>query len=80
MTIQEIRRVHSAQPFEPFRVLVADGRSYPVRHPEFMAQSQNGRMIYITTSDGSMVSLDLLLVTGVKIGAKERNGHARKKG
>jgi len=78
MTIQEIRRVHSAQPFQPFRVLVADGRSYDVRHPEFMAQSQNGRMIYVSTPDGSMVSLDLLLVTGVKIHAKGQNGHARR--
>ena len=78
MTIQEIRRIHSAQPFEPFKVLVADGRTYMVRHPEFMAQSQNGRMIYITTANESLVALDLLLVTDVETGIKERNGHAKR--
>jgi len=77
MTIQEIKRVHQAQPFEPFRVHVADGRVFTVSHPEFMSQSQNGRMIYINTPDDSMVSLDLLLVTGLETGLKGRNGRSK---
>jgi hypothetical protein len=77
MTIQEIKRVHSAQPFDPFKVHVADGRVFTVSQSEFMAQSQNGRMIYIATARGSLVALDLQLVTGVETGIKHRNGRTK---
>jgi hypothetical protein len=80
MTIQEISRVHQARPFEPFRVHVADGRVFTVLHPEFMHQSPSGRMIYISTPDDSMVSLDLLLVTGLETGMKTRNGRPKNRG
>ena len=66
MTTQEIQRAMSTQPFEPFRVLVADGRSYDVRHPEHLAFSGKGRLIAIGMQDDSFVTLDLLLVTGLQ--------------
>jgi len=65
MTTQEIQRLLSARPFEPFRVLVADGNSYDVRHPENLAVGGKGRLIAIGLED-SFVTLDLLLVTGVQ--------------
>jgi hypothetical protein len=78
MTTQEIQRLRSAQPFEPFRVLVADGNHYDVRHPESLATVGNGRLIAIGMED-HFVTLDLLLVTGIqrpipgrKNGAKRR--------
>jgi len=77
MTIQEIKRVHSARSFDPFKVHVADGRAFKVSHPEFMAQSQNARMIFITTSSGSLVGLDLLLVTGLETGPRHTNGRSK---
>jgi len=78
MTNQEIQRLRALQPFQPFRVLVADGRYYDVRHPENLAIAGNGRLIAIGMPD-HFVTLDLLLVTGIErpISAK-RNG-ARKK-
>lgn len=66
MTIQEIQRLRSAAPFEPFSVLTADGREYPVAHPEHIAQNPSGRLISIGLDGGSFVTLDLLLVTGVR--------------
>jgi hypothetical protein len=51
MTTEEIQRLRSAQPFEPFRVLVADGRQYDVRHPENIASVGNGRLIAIGMED-----------------------------
>ena len=64
MTLQEIQRLRAIQPFEPFRILVADGRSYDVRHPENFAIAGNGRLIAIGMPD-HFVTLDLLLVTGI---------------
>ena len=65
MTTAEIRRLYSTQPFEPFRVLVADGRHFDVQHPESLAMVGNGRLISIGMAD-HFVTLDLLLVTGIE--------------
>jgi len=65
MTTQEIQRLLAVHPFEPLRVLVADGREYDVRHPENTAVAGNGRLIAIGMED-SFVTLDLLLVTGIQ--------------
>jgi hypothetical protein len=80
MTIQEIQRLRQERPFRPFRILTADGRSYEVLHPEFLAQSQSGRLISIGLPDDSFVMLDLLLVTGVQRNIKPgKNGAKRKR-
>jgi hypothetical protein len=65
MTIQELDTHHRQRPFEPFRILVADGRSYDVRHPERLASLRTGRMISVATDEGFVI-LDLLLVTGLE--------------
>jgi hypothetical protein len=65
MTTKEIQRLQSVQPFEPFRILVADGKHYDVRHPENLAIAGNGRLIAIGMPD-YFVTLDLLLVTGIE--------------
>jgi hypothetical protein len=72
MTMQEIQRLREAKPFEPSRVLVADGNQYEVWHPEHLSQNPSGRMIAIGLEDDSFVTLDLLLVTGVQRGIKEK--------
>jgi len=80
MTIQEIRRLREEKPFRPFRVLTADGRAYDVLHPEFLSQSPSGRLITIGLPDDSFVTLDLLLVAGVRKGIKPaKNGSKRKR-
>ena len=66
MTIQEVHRQMQKQPFEPFRVLTADGRHYDVLHPEHLAFSGKGRLIAIGMPDDSFVTLDLLLVTAIQ--------------
>ena len=65
MTKEEIQRLRATQPFEPFRVLVADGNQYDVRHPENFAIAGNGRLIAIGMPD-HFVTLDLFLVTGIQ--------------
>ena len=65
MTTRDLLRVLSAQPFEPFRILVADGNFYDVRHRENLALGGKGRLIAVGLED-SFVTLDLLLVTGIQ--------------
>ena len=77
MTTREIQRLLSTHPFEPFRVLVADGREYDVRHPENIAIAGNGRLVAIGMED-SFVTLDLLLVTGIQRPIPRRQGKQRR--
>ena len=61
----ELHFHHTQRPFEPFRLLVADGRSYDVKHPERLASLRSGRMISVATNEGFVI-LDLLLITGLE--------------
>ncbi len=36
MTAQEIRDALELQPFQPFKIRMADGRTFSIRHPEFI--------------------------------------------
>ena len=65
MTTEEVRRVHFTQPFVPYRVRVADGNHYDVRHPESLAMLGNGRLVSIGMQD-HFVALHRLLVTGIE--------------
>jgi len=78
MTTQELDLHHKQRPFEPFRLLVADGRAYDVRHPERLASLRTGRMISVATDEGFVI-LDLLLVTGLEKPIPKRKGGMRRK-
>ena len=66
MTIDQLRRMHQARPFSPFRVRMADGRHLDVSHPEFLAHTPKGRTIMIARPDESFEVIDLLLVTSLE--------------
>jgi hypothetical protein len=66
MTIEQLRHLHQAQPFQPFDIHLADGRSLPVEHSEFLAQSPTGRTIAVGHADGVLEIVDLLLVVSLK--------------
>ncbi|MGH7201943.1 MAG: hypothetical protein ACREJB_15155 [Planctomycetaceae bacterium] len=66
MTIEPLRRLHQQQPFQPFDIHLADGRSLPVGHPEVLAITPPGRTIGVGLEDGTIEIVDLLLVTSVK--------------
>jgi hypothetical protein len=66
MTIEQLRKLHQARPFEPFDLRLADGRSIPVNHPELLSFSTTGRTIALGVPDGTIEIVDLLLVTSLK--------------
>ena len=67
MTIEQLREMHLARPFQPFDIHLADGRTLTVDHPEFLSQSRTGRTIYVTSSDDRLEIVDLLLVVSLKL-------------
>ena len=66
MTVEQFRKFKKARPFEPFTIRTADGLVYDVSHPEVISSSPAGRTVIIMHADGSMVTIDLLLVTSIQ--------------
>ena len=68
MTAEELRTAREANPFCPFIIHLADGRSYPIPHRDFVSQSPvGGRTIIAYRADGSFSILDLFLVTELEV-------------
>lgn len=78
MTIDRIRELYEAKPFQPFTLRLADGREVPVHHPELMIVAPSGRTVVVVQPDDRLNIIDLLLVTDaeLKLG---RNGSRHKK-
>ena len=68
MTIEEMRELWKAEPFQRFIIHLADGRQIPVRHREFLAMSPSGRTAIVYQPDDSHNIIDLLLVTDLQVG------------
>jgi hypothetical protein len=80
MTIEKLHRMHQARPFQPFDIHLADGRTLPVHHPEFLAQSPAGRTIAVGHTDGTLEIVDLLLVVSLKPRPKSAARRGRQPG
>jgi hypothetical protein len=67
MTIEQLRATHRATPFQPFTIRMADGRQFPIPHPDFLSMSPTGRTAVIFQTDGSASIVDLLLMTELEL-------------
>lgn len=65
MYIGTIRHHRDKQPFEPFTIHMASGRSYPVGHPEAISISLTERTVGVMAPDEGIDTLDVLLITEV---------------
>ena len=75
MTTEQLRKVHTATPFRPFSLRLADGTNVNVPHPEFLWIHPGGRTVHVATSDDAAEIIDLLLVTAIEVG----NGTRRRR-
>jgi hypothetical protein len=75
MTIEQLRMLHQARPFQPFEVHMGDGRSVPVPHPEVLAIIPPGRTIVVGLADGTAEIIDMNLVTSLE---HQTNGEPRR--
>jgi hypothetical protein len=79
MTIEQLRNLYNAQPFQPFTMHLADGRAIPVMHREFMASAPSGRTVTVYQPDDTMNVIDLLLVTDVEVKPKSDGSSKRRR-
>ncbi len=68
MTIDEVRSLLHASPFQPFTIHLADGSIFDVPHSDFIALPTAGRRIVGYAPDArSHTVIDLLLVTKLDV-------------
>ena len=67
MTVEQLQAIQHAQPFRPYRIHMADGRSLDVHHPDFVARSPAGRTIVVFKLDDTSEIVDLLLVARLEV-------------
>ena len=77
MDLQGIREALRRQPFEPFSICLADGRSLPVRHPEMVAVGK--RRIIVVKPDDSWSVVEPLLIVSLDYNGKQRPRTNRRK-
>jgi hypothetical protein len=79
MMSKPLKQMHTARPFTPFRLNMADGRHLDVPHPEFLGVTPGGRTVFVAKADEDFEIVDLLLVTSIQpitAGSKKRrNGN-----
>lgn len=68
MTTEQFRAALHQQPFRPFTIRMADGRAFPVIHPNFIALSLTGRTVIVFHSGEDYSVLDRLLMSELQVG------------
>lgn len=79
MTIEQLRTIYTAQPFRPFTIHLADGRSIPVHHREFIMAVPSGRTLVVCQPDDTVNIIDLLLVTDLELTPTPNGSRKRRK-
>jgi hypothetical protein len=67
MTVDQLRNVCTAKPYQPFTIHLADGRDIYVRHPDFIITVPSGRTAIVYQPDDSFNIVDLRLVTALEV-------------
>lgn len=73
MDLHGIREALHKQPFEPFTIRLADGRSFFVPHPELVAVGK--RLVIVVEKNDSWSKIEPLLIVSLDF---KGNGHTSK--
>jgi hypothetical protein len=69
MNPDQLEKLRTAKPFEPFTIHVSDGSKYPVPSPEFVMRTKSGRSIAVLSQDGETFAIiDMIHVTKLTTG------------
>jgi hypothetical protein len=72
---QDIRDLYSAAPFQPFEIVLPNGSTVRVDHPEFMSFSPDYRTVHVYELNGSGKRIDVKMIVALnelKNGARPR--------
>jgi hypothetical protein len=76
VNVQDLRDFYSATPFQPFEIVLTNGTTVRVSHPEFMAFSPDYRTVHVWDLDRSGKRIDVKLIIAL---SELRNGARNRK-
>ena len=71
VTAEELLRFKNAAPFQPFEMMLADGRALPVPHPDFIGVREAEELVQVYGSDEELETIDLLLAVSPRFPIKK---------
>ena len=70
MRAENVKEAAHAQPFVPFTLHLADGRSATVPGPDCVAISPKGRTVIVWTEDDRQRIIDMTMITEIQMGQR----------
>jgi hypothetical protein len=71
MTVEKIRSLFRATPFQSFEVHTPDGRAFQIPHPDFAMLSGTGRLLHVARPESDQEDIiDIALITDIAVPAK----------
>jgi hypothetical protein len=71
MTVEKIRSLLRATPFQSFEVHTPDGRAFQIPHPDFAMLSGTGRLLHVARPESDQEDIiDIALITDIAVPAK----------
>jgi hypothetical protein len=67
MTVDQLRSLRDGNPFQPFALHLAGGRTLRVPHRDFISISPGGRTAIVYQSEEAFSIVDLLLVNELSV-------------
>jgi hypothetical protein len=69
VTSDQVTRLQNSAPFKPYLILLADGRSIHIRHPDFVSVSDKEQLLFVYDLRDNVEIIDLLLVVSLRYGS-----------
>ena len=66
MTTEQIIRFAESRPFEPFTLLLGNGRELTIMHPEMATIGQAGLILYVMHPNRQIEVVDTALIVSVR--------------
>jgi len=67
VTLNQFTQAVRRQPFQPFNLVLVDGRTFTVDHPEFVAIDRRGREVTFYAGDNTQHFIDAGLIAEVVV-------------
>lgn len=82
MNAGDIRKFILSRPFQPYEILLVDGRKFRVDHPDFIFAPPvpSATWVLLVNPDGSAEQLNTLVISGVRVAAPKTPRRLRKAG
>ena len=67
MTLELLTKRLAAEPFDPYSLFLADGRSMPVTNPEFVMIAGDSRSISLFDPGKATEFIDIALIVSIRV-------------